>query len=278
MSHTSNGAFTSACMEFTPGAGMWCLILFADDRARDSWAGKLRSAFRLLADSGLGGERSRGWGRSKPPQFQDVDVAQLIPAVQTEGAETGYWLLSLYSAGAADRVDWARGDYSVLTRSGRAEQTGALKQRSRMIEEGSVVFASEAPVGGTSNVAPDASAHPVYRWGIAAAFPVPVRPHGVKYRFIVAAPEPEPAAELEPEREPEPVEEPQPEPEPASEPAPEGEPEPVEEPQPEPPPVEEPEPEAPPVEEPPPAEEPDGEPNPEPPPGEEPADREEPLS
>ena len=194
VSQTSVESFASACLEFTPGSGMWCLILFASDSARDSWAGKVRSAFRLLADSGFGGERSRGWGRSKPPQFQDVDVAQFIPRVQTEGAEMAYWMLSLYSATTNDRVDWKRGDYTLLTRSGRVERSGTLKQQSRMVEEGSVVFSGEAPVGRAKDVAPDGSAHPVYRWGCAAAFPVPVKPHGVKYRLAVAVPEPEPEA------------------------------------------------------------------------------------
>ncbi len=234
ISQTSGESFASACLEFTPGSGMWCLVLFAGDSAREVWAGKLRSAFRLLADSGFGGERSRGWGRSKPPQFQDVDVAQLIPRVQTEGAEMAYWMLSLYSAAANDRVDWKRGDYTLLTRSGRAERSGMLKRQSRMVEEGSIVFAGEAPTGRTNDVAPDGSAHPVYRWGCAAAFPVPVRPQGVKYRLAVAVPSQEEVPPEEP-----PVEEP-----PSEEP-------PQEEPPREEPPQEEPPPTDVPVEEPP---------------------------
>jgi CRISPR type III-A-associated RAMP protein Csm4 len=209
LSHTSHESFASACLEFTPGSGMWCLVAFANERARDGWAGKLRSAFRLLADSGFGGERSRGWGRSKPPQFQDVDIEQLIPRVQTEGAETGYWMLSLYSAGTGDRVNWNRGDYTVVTRSGRANSNGMLKRQSRMLEEGSVVFAGDAPTGRAIDVAPEGSAHPVYRWGVAAAFPVPVKPHGVKYRLVIAVPEPEPESEAAPPPEPEPISEPE---------------------------------------------------------------------
>jgi CRISPR type III-A-associated RAMP protein Csm4 len=234
ITRTSGEAFSSACLEFTQGSGMWCLILFANGAARESWAAKLRSAFRLLADTGFGGERSRGWGRSKPPQFQDVDLEQFLPAVQTEGGETAWWLLSLYAAGSRDNVDWRRGDYTLLNRSGRAERTGLLKQASRMIEEGSVVFSSGAPVGSTRDAAPEGSPHPVYRWGFAAAFPVPVRRHGVKYRLTVAAPEPEPS--------PEPVEEPLPESPPVEEP-------PAQEP-----PAEEPPAEEPPAEEPPPEE------------------------
>jgi CRISPR/Cas system CSM-associated protein Csm4 (group 5 of RAMP superfamily) len=62
---------------------------------------------------------------------------------EVQGAETGYWLLSLFSPGAGDNVDWKRGDYTVVKRSGRVEATGSLKLASRLVEEGSVIFAPE---------------------------------------------------------------------------------------------------------------------------------------
>jgi len=212
---TSSEAHLSACLEFTPGSGMWCLVAFNSDEARERWSERIRAAFRLLADSGIGGERSRGWGRSRQPQFQDLDISEFLPSISsdTEGEETAYWLLSLFSPGAGDKMDWHRGDYTVVTRSGRVENGGELKQASRLIEEGSVVFAGESPVGAAVNVAPAGAAHPVYRSGFAVSVRVPVRAQGVKYRSAFAVPEPEP--------EPPPVEEP-PEPEPPiEEPAPE---------------------------------------------------------
>jgi hypothetical protein len=48
---------------------LWTIVSFADDAARDQWANSVRAAFRLLADSGFGGERSRGWGRAESPEF-----------------------------------------------------------------------------------------------------------------------------------------------------------------------------------------------------------------
>ena len=38
----------------------------------------MKAAFRLLADSGFGGERSRGWGRSEPPEFVEGDLPEMI--------------------------------------------------------------------------------------------------------------------------------------------------------------------------------------------------------
>ncbi|HXA50601.1 MAG TPA: hypothetical protein VNV86_09875, partial [Candidatus Acidoferrum sp.] len=58
---------STACIEFRPGAGLWAVIGLADDSARDKWQDAIKAAFRLLADTGFGGERSRGWGRSEAP-------------------------------------------------------------------------------------------------------------------------------------------------------------------------------------------------------------------
>ncbi len=38
----------------------------------------MKAAFRLLADSGFGGERSRGWGRSETPEFVEGMLPGLI--------------------------------------------------------------------------------------------------------------------------------------------------------------------------------------------------------
>ena len=40
----------------------------------------VKAAFRLLADSGFGGERSRGWGRSEAPEFIEGQLPDMILA------------------------------------------------------------------------------------------------------------------------------------------------------------------------------------------------------
>lgn len=184
-----------ACIEFLPGAGLWTVISFADNEQKEKWDGRLRAALGLLADSGFGGERGRGWGRAQTPEFIEGSLPQMIlPAapvepVATPDAEapaaagpvpaessTAYWLLSLFSPAASDSVDWNRGSYSVLTRSGRVEspvRSGDLKKSLNMISEGSVLLA-ESPVSGTApDVAPEGFVHPVYRAGFALAIPIP---------------------------------------------------------------------------------------------------------
>ncbi len=103
------------------------------------WEERVKSALRLLADSGFGGERSRGWGRASEPEFSDA--ASLFGEAGHPGA---WWMLSLYSPHAEDTVDWSRGDYAIVTRAGWTDSAAAgsaKKKQVRMIEEGSVLMA-----------------------------------------------------------------------------------------------------------------------------------------
>ena len=86
-----------ACIEFRAGAGLWTVASFADEAARDRWTEPVKAAFRLLADSGFGGERSRGWGRAESPEFVAGRLPELIVGQVSEmgvggqgsGAEVG---------------------------------------------------------------------------------------------------------------------------------------------------------------------------------------------
>jgi CRISPR type III-A-associated RAMP protein Csm4 len=268
----------TACIEFRPGAGLWAIVSFANEAARDRWQDGVKAAFRLLADTGFGGERSRGWGRADLPEFIEgtlpdmivgapapaeaepvAEAAVIEPRVEPleasspappveeppppgppeedpeepeepapvppfeEGMEAAvadpappapepmpepeqeppipspvppdpepietvaeaapipaglhaHWLLSLFSPAPEDRVDWARGNYTVLARGGRVDSpagSGELKKQVRMVAEGSVVYAGSALSGAASDVAPDGFAHPVFRAGFAVAIPLP---------------------------------------------------------------------------------------------------------
>jgi CRISPR type III-A-associated RAMP protein Csm4 len=76
---------STGCMEFRPGAGLWTVACFADDAAREKWSEPLKAAFRWLADTGFGGERSQGWGRSESPEFMEGPLPELTlqPAAPT---------------------------------------------------------------------------------------------------------------------------------------------------------------------------------------------------
>jgi CRISPR type III-A-associated RAMP protein Csm4 len=76
-----------ACLEFRAGAGLWLVAAFRDVPAWSRWGDPVKAAFRLLADSGFGGERSRGWGRSEAPEFTEGTLPELIlpPVAQAGG-------------------------------------------------------------------------------------------------------------------------------------------------------------------------------------------------
>ncbi len=161
-----------ACLEFTPGAGLWFVASFADDDAKERWNAPLQGALRLLADSGFGGGRSRGWGRSEMPEIVEGELPQLI--VNPGETSSGYWLLSVFHPAEADSIDWQHGNYSLSTRGGRVESYGDAKKPTRMLTEGSVIVSATAPVGTAADVAPENFEHPVYRSGFALAIPIPI--------------------------------------------------------------------------------------------------------
>jgi CRISPR type III-A-associated RAMP protein Csm4 len=82
---------SAACMEFRPGAGLWTVVSFANDATRNQWQDRVKAAFRWLADSGFGGERSRGWGRSEAPEFVEGTLPEMIlgAAMGAGGRESG---------------------------------------------------------------------------------------------------------------------------------------------------------------------------------------------
>jgi CRISPR/Cas system CSM-associated protein Csm4 (group 5 of RAMP superfamily) len=201
-----------ACMEFLPGGGLWAIASFADEAARERWSDPLKTAFRVLADSGFGGERSRGWGRAEAPEFTEGMLPEMIlPEKRGLGTgdqelekpleastETGlpvpspesstpdvpsqvptshaHWLLSLFVPGPHDSIDWGQGNYGLITRGGRVESaagSGELKKQIEMVAEGSVLYAASGLRGHAADVGPDGFAHPVYRAGFAVSVPVP---------------------------------------------------------------------------------------------------------
>jgi CRISPR type III-A-associated RAMP protein Csm4 len=168
---------TTACVEFAPSAGLWCAAAFRDDAARGEWIDQVRGAFQLLGDTGAGGERSRGWGRFEA-SFREGDLAKILlpkASAAERAGESAWWLLSLYSPADGDAVAWDRGDYTLVTRSGRIESAAGagLKRSARMVAEGSVIESAVEPKGAAVNVAPEGFAHPVWRAGFAVALAVP---------------------------------------------------------------------------------------------------------
>jgi len=164
----------TACMEFARDAGLWTVVRFSGEEALAKWKSPVRSALQLLADTGFGGERSRGWGHSETPEWDSWRPPTTDAAV--EATERAHWLLSLYLPAENDSVDWKRGSYSLVTRHGRIESGknwGESKAATQMIAEGSVLLSAGALRGTVRDTAPAGFAHPVYRAGFAVTVPIP---------------------------------------------------------------------------------------------------------
>jgi CRISPR type III-A-associated RAMP protein Csm4 len=192
---------STACLEFSPNAGLWFVAVFADDASREAWAERLRGALKLLADSGFGGGRSRGWGRSDKPEIKHGELSKLLLVSPSGDSDAGHWLLSLYHPSESDTVDWARGNYALATRTGRAESEsgwGAPKKHTSMVTEGSVLVSSAEPNGSAPDVAPDGFEHPVYRVGFAVSLPVPLKPIAKVQAPASESPGEDVKAEIEP--------------------------------------------------------------------------------
>ncbi len=159
----------TACLEFAPDAGWWGLIEIGSDQNGVGWEPRVKAALRLLADSGFGGERSRGWGRAT-----DLELTDATTLFDAETSGDAWWLLSLYSPHESDGVDWSRGNYSAVTRAGwTASTAGSVKKKHvRMIGEGSVLIAPSLR-GRAVDVAPEGFPHPAWRSGFALAVPAP---------------------------------------------------------------------------------------------------------
>ena len=207
----------TACLEFAEEAGMWGLVEFTSAEVKEQWGHRVRSALRLLADCGIGGERSRGWGRSAMPSIREGLVPELLfrsrgakengePLELAPESEGARWLLSLYSPAPDDAVNWRLGNYQMTSRSGRVESpasSGDLKKSLRMVTEGSVLVSPAPLKGAVRDVAPDGFPHPVYRAGFAVSVPIrwgkpvpPPPPPPVEEAKIVAAPVEEPPPEV----------------------------------------------------------------------------------
>jgi CRISPR type III-A-associated RAMP protein Csm4 len=195
---TAVAPHSTACLEFTPSSGLWTIAAFSNSAAREHWTAPLTAALRLLADSGLGGERSRGWGRSEMPEITAGELPGLLlrpSSFQHGGSQAGapaWWLLSLFHPASSDWVDWSQGSYALTIRGGRVESSsgwGEGKKPTRMVTEGSVIVAAAEPRGGATDVAPDGFAHPVYRAGFALAIQIPLRVERVVPSAVRAAKE-----------------------------------------------------------------------------------------
>lgn len=164
------GFFHSGRVTYRDDAGLF--FLYQTDNAEIE--NRFKAAIYLLADEGIGGDRSCGNGLMKKPEFQEKFVLNVAESAKLQIS------LSLYFPADQDEEmkSLSSGYYELLERKGYiySPQGQSLRRRSvRMFTEGSVFPAIANRSGTVENVTPGAFSgkHQVYRYGL--FFGVPCR-------------------------------------------------------------------------------------------------------
>lgn len=167
-------AVSTEGIEFSGNAGAWALFVFAGAEAAEIWTARLKAAFRLLADEGIGGWRGAGWGRSRRPRYKEGELGRLLTNAGWKSSESNaagqWWTLGLFAPAEGDEVAWDGGAYKTLSRAGFASGAG-VKPGLRFVREGSILASASEPAGRISESAIDGLAYPVLRYGAGLALP-----------------------------------------------------------------------------------------------------------
>lgn len=163
-SHPSENYFHFGEIIYKKGAGLFFLF---DIRDKDI-ENKFYVTIRLMAEEGIGGDRTVGKGFFKPPEFTEIDID--LPK-----NSQAYISLSLFSPTEDElkKIDFSKSFYQLVTRSGYvySPMCRSLRKKSvRMFKEGSVF--NSLIIGKVVEVTPENfNSHRVYRYGIAFSLP-----------------------------------------------------------------------------------------------------------
>ena len=167
-------------VRFAPQCGLWFGISWHQpalhiDQTTTSYQESVASILAFLQDEGLGGVRSAGYGAFK---FDGVAEELQLPAAQAGGPA---WLLSRYHPRSHAELAGLTGSnaaYRLTSVAGwlrSPDSTAQRRKRIYLLEEGSVVEATEGVMGDMTKVTPDYDSqagrlpHEVYRAGFGLA-------------------------------------------------------------------------------------------------------------
>jgi CRISPR-associated protein Csm4 len=166
--HPGERYFHCAETHFADNAGLYFLAAYRDDEIR----GQARAVWRLMADEGLGGDRTVGKGLFAYPRAEQIDL-------EAPGSASGWISLSLYYPASDEIAGLKDGYYDLIQRRGYIYSQGGRTLRRRpvcMFAEGSVFPLLSNRFGKLVNTTPDRFAmHPVYRSGLALGVPCVVQ-------------------------------------------------------------------------------------------------------
>ena len=153
-------------VKFHEGCGLWFTVKFDAEETQTH----VETILRVLGDTGIGGERSAGYGI--------FDLHSEPAEIESERETDRFVTLSPICPRDADQLNTlVQGDvgYTLEERSGwigSAEGNGLRRQQVWMFGEGSVLAGNGARVGRLVDLKPDACPHPVWRY--AYAWPIKI--------------------------------------------------------------------------------------------------------
>lgn len=139
-------------MHFAPGCGLWLMAT-----GESEWVERTQDALQTLADSGIGGQRSRGNG-----QFclQKLDALPLAKQMQLSAPTSDYDLLLSRCTPRSEQMSLLRradANYQLVVVGGFSGTPGdkpLVRQQVRMLSEGSIIGHSDDTIGKLVNVNP----------------------------------------------------------------------------------------------------------------------------
>ncbi len=162
--------FHVGAVHYREGAGLWFGVLWRHDDA--FWAARFQGLLEDLGESGLGAERSVGYGQAALKPLGDLE----LPDPRADGPWT---LLSRYwpRADEMPALQKERAAYELVRVGGWVDGVGQRRRVLHMVAEGAVLgsLRHPGPYGAVADVRPrypadpDPLGHAVYRYGYALA-------------------------------------------------------------------------------------------------------------
>jgi CRISPR-associated protein Csm4 len=162
--HPGDRFFHMTQVHYLPDAHIFFLVRLEED---GFWP-RFQATWRLLADEGLGGDRTVGKGLFQTPVFDSVTL-------ELPDDVTAHVLLSLYYPSPEEHKVVQGGFYDFVERKGYVYSPNVQnlrRQGVRFFRMGSVFQTSKEPCGKLVDVTPAIfSEHKVYKYGIALSVP-----------------------------------------------------------------------------------------------------------
>lgn len=167
--HPGENFFHFGQVAYADRAGLFVLVMIK----KKEWLEKIKALFRLLADEGIGGDRSCGKGLFRQPEFLEVE----FPEIESVEAE---YALSCYFPRENEITGLDESYYELEERKGYifSPLNRSFRRRSlRVFTEGSVFKGGISRVGRLVDTKPEVfDKHPVYRYGYLFSIPCRMEP------------------------------------------------------------------------------------------------------